>query len=144
MKFIPTFFIIDSYSRVTLQLYPTTDETSTYINAVKVDGFCSPSKFIVTQYPLNNTVGDFWRLVDEYEISVMICLNKLNLQDKVLVDYYICSIKYNICNNFRLAANSILHSNRRCNLHHTWKSNVRIFKRKHITKSTLLQCTIPT
>ncbi|KRT83423.1 hypothetical protein AMK59_3364, partial [Oryctes borbonicus] len=78
----------DCYSRLVLIPDPPSDESSKYINAIKVDGFCELSKFIVTQYPLSNTVGDFWRLVDQNAVSVIICLNTLDLTDKTCCKFY--------------------------------------------------------
>ncbi|CAH0551977.1 unnamed protein product [Brassicogethes aeneus] len=57
-------------------------ETSTYINAVYVDGFNDQNKFIATQQPMPNTVGDFWRMVLETESSLIISLNEVDLNDK--------------------------------------------------------------
>lgn len=68
--------------RVFITRYPLNDETSSYINAVRVDGFQSPGRYIVTQQPLPNTLGDFWRLIDENKVSVIISLNKVNSEDK--------------------------------------------------------------
>ncbi|XP_044263458.1 receptor-type tyrosine-protein phosphatase S-like isoform X2 [Tribolium madens] len=71
--------IPDSRSYIFLPRYPTDDESSIYINAVTVDGFKHPNRFIVTQQPLPNTVGDFWRLVHDKDISVIISLNEIDL-----------------------------------------------------------------
>ncbi|KAI4465564.1 receptor-type tyrosine-protein phosphatase [Holotrichia oblita] len=86
----------DKYARIALAPYPVSDASSKYINAIKVDGFCVSFRFIVTQYPLSNTVGDFWRVIDQYEISVIICLNDLDLSDEVIVKYiyYISLIQF--------------------------------------------------
>ncbi|KYB26638.1 receptor-type tyrosine-protein phosphatase F isoform X2 [Tribolium castaneum] len=62
-----------------LPRYPIDDESSIYINAVTVDGFKHPDRFIVTQQPLPNTLGDFWRLVHDKDISVIISLNEIDL-----------------------------------------------------------------
>ncbi|XP_063908267.1 uncharacterized protein LOC135126274 [Zophobas morio] len=56
-------------------------DSSNYINAVTVDGYQCPKKFIVTQQPLPNTVGDFWKLVHEYEIDTILSLNTINDKD---------------------------------------------------------------
>ncbi|XP_063908279.1 receptor-type tyrosine-protein phosphatase S-like isoform X5 [Zophobas morio] len=56
-------------------------DSSNYINAVIVDCYQSPKKFIVTQQPLPNTVGDFWKLVHEYEIDTILSLNTINDKD---------------------------------------------------------------
>ncbi|RZB89873.1 Y phosphatase domain containing protein, partial [Asbolus verrucosus] len=74
--------------RVFITRYPPEDETSSYINAIKVDGFRSPGRFIVTQQPMPNTLGDFWRLVDENYISVIISLNEVNPKDKTSCHFW--------------------------------------------------------
>ncbi|CAG9768086.1 unnamed protein product [Ceutorhynchus assimilis] len=58
-----------------------TQSNSAYINAVHVDGFCHPRRFIVTEFPLPHTIGDFWRLIAERDISVVICLNEIPVND---------------------------------------------------------------
>ncbi|KAJ3647439.1 hypothetical protein Zmor_019317 [Zophobas morio] len=65
-----------------LSRYPLDDEASTYINAVRVDGFQCPGRFIVTQQPMQNTLGDFWRLIHAQETSLIISLNEINLNNK--------------------------------------------------------------
>nr|CAD7402639.1 unnamed protein product [Timema poppensis] len=77
--------IIPGYNgRVYLTRYPLEDTTSDYINAVSVDGFRTKDQFIVTQFPLNNTVGDFWRLVLEKNIPLIVVLNEIDMSDKSL------------------------------------------------------------
>ncbi|RZC38965.1 Y phosphatase and/or fn3 domain containing protein, partial [Asbolus verrucosus] len=67
---------------------PPDDEASSYINAIAVDGFRCPGRFIVTQQPLPNTLGDFWRLIDEKDVSVIISLNRINLKDKTSCNFW--------------------------------------------------------
>lgn len=69
--------------RVFLTITPHHDESSSYINAVKVDGLCKPMKYIVTQQPLPNTISDFWRLINEYDVSVIVSLNEIDLGNEV-------------------------------------------------------------
>ncbi|KRT85954.1 tyrosine phosphatase [Oryctes borbonicus] len=78
----------DAYARIILKPLLPTDLTSSYINAIKVNGFCASSKFIVTQYPLPHTLEDFWRLVEQHHISTIICLNELDLSDKTCCKFY--------------------------------------------------------
>nr|XP_022908500.1 receptor-type tyrosine-protein phosphatase F-like [Onthophagus taurus] len=80
--------IPDEYSRIILTAYPSTDESSMYINAVTVNGFQAKGKFIVTQYPLKNTVGDFWRLILEQELTMIVCLNELCLNDDISAVFF--------------------------------------------------------
>ncbi|XP_066906293.1 receptor-type tyrosine-protein phosphatase kappa [Halyomorpha halys] len=45
-----------------------------YINAVFVDGYTKPREYIVTEWPLKHTPGDFWSLVYDYEASAVVVL----------------------------------------------------------------------
>lgn len=76
-------YISDKNYQISLRCYPYTDESSSYINAVQVDGFRSPGRYIVSQQPLPNTVGDFWRMVWERQCTVIISLNEIDPKEKV-------------------------------------------------------------
>ncbi|CAB3364623.1 Hypothetical predicted protein [Cloeon dipterum] len=54
-----------------------------YINAVFVDGYTKPREYIVTEWPLKNTVGEFWSLVYDYECSavVVLCVPDVGMQN---------------------------------------------------------------
>ncbi|KAK9891184.1 hypothetical protein WA026_013500 [Henosepilachna vigintioctopunctata] len=45
-----------------------------YINAVFVDGYTKPREYIVTEWPLKQTCGEFWSLVYDYECSAVVVL----------------------------------------------------------------------
>ncbi|XP_044265223.1 receptor-type tyrosine-protein phosphatase kappa [Tribolium madens] len=45
-----------------------------YINAVFVDGYTKPREYIVTEWPLKSTCGEFWSLVYDYECSAVVVL----------------------------------------------------------------------
>ncbi|XP_015175077.1 PREDICTED: receptor-type tyrosine-protein phosphatase mu isoform X1 [Polistes dominula] len=45
-----------------------------YINAVFVDGYTKPREYIVTEWPLRNTCGEFWSLVYDYECAAVVVL----------------------------------------------------------------------
>ncbi|CAO1387004.1 unnamed protein product [Diamesa hyperborea] len=53
-----------------------------YINAVFVDGYTKPREYIVTEWPLKATCGEFWSLVYDHEASavVVLCNPKSNSQ----------------------------------------------------------------
>uniref|UniRef100_A0A3B4TPH9 protein-tyrosine-phosphatase n=1 Tax=Seriola dumerili TaxID=41447 RepID=A0A3B4TPH9_SERDU len=53
-------------------------ESSNYINAAHMDSHKQPAAFIVTQHPLPNTMGDFWRLVFDYNCSSIVMLNEMD------------------------------------------------------------------
>ncbi|XP_059471276.1 uncharacterized protein LOC132194170 isoform X2 [Neocloeon triangulifer] len=57
-------------------------EYSSFINAVLVDGFKKKDKFICTKTPLENTIADFWRMVDQYKVEHVIILNDLDQKEK--------------------------------------------------------------
>uniref|UniRef100_S4RJU6 protein-tyrosine-phosphatase n=1 Tax=Petromyzon marinus TaxID=7757 RepID=S4RJU6_PETMA len=59
------------YSRVVLSLQ-TDEATSDYINANFVQGLNGPRTYIATQGPLAHTVIDFWRMIWEYGIKVIV------------------------------------------------------------------------
>jgi len=46
-----------------------------YINAVFVDGYTRPREYIVTEWPLQHTVGDLWSLVYDYDCSAVVVLH---------------------------------------------------------------------
>lgn len=52
-------------------------EHSTYINATFIEGYDNAESFIITQDPMENTVNDFWRMVSEQGISVVVMLSEL-------------------------------------------------------------------
>ncbi|XP_056638630.1 receptor-type tyrosine-protein phosphatase delta-like [Diorhabda sublineata] len=74
--------IVPKEYRVHITRYPYQDDTSSYINAVSVDGFRHRGRFIATQQPMPNTIGDFWRMVWEKSCTVIISLNTINVKDK--------------------------------------------------------------
>ncbi|KFV07710.1 Tyrosine-protein phosphatase non-receptor type 22 [Tauraco erythrolophus] len=59
------------HSRVELSLI-TSDEDSHYINANFIKGVYGPRAYIATQGPLPTTVIDFWRMIWEYEVLVVV------------------------------------------------------------------------
>nr|XP_031362834.1 tyrosine-protein phosphatase non-receptor type 22 [Lonchura striata domestica] len=59
------------HSRVELSLI-TSDADSHYINANFIKGVYGPRAYIATQGPLPTTVTDFWRMIWEYEVLVVV------------------------------------------------------------------------
>ncbi|XP_035769247.1 tyrosine-protein phosphatase non-receptor type 18 [Neolamprologus brichardi] len=58
-------------SRVELSL-PTTDSNSDYINASFIKGATGDCKYIACQGPLSSTVTDFWRMIWQYNVKVIV------------------------------------------------------------------------
>nr|XP_034978827.1 tyrosine-protein phosphatase non-receptor type 22 isoform X1 [Zootoca vivipara] len=59
------------HSRVKLSLI-TSDKDSHYINANFIKGVYEPKTYIATQGPLPTTVVDFWRMIWEYKVLVVV------------------------------------------------------------------------
>ncbi|KAM5293816.1 tyrosine-protein phosphatase non-receptor type 22 [Glossophaga mutica] len=59
------------HSRVELSLL-TSDEDSSYINANFIKGVYGPQAYIATQGPLPTTVLDFWRMIWEYGVLIIV------------------------------------------------------------------------
>jgi receptor-type tyrosine-protein phosphatase F len=72
--------ILPGHSQVFLPL--TVKNSSNYINAVSVDCYRYPRKFILTQQPMPNTVEDFWTLTLEYEVDTIVSLNEIVQDDQ--------------------------------------------------------------
>jgi len=63
------------YNRVILEPLPGQPD-SDYINASYVDGINIPRAYIVAQGPSDETVGDFWRMVWQVRVCVIVMLTK--------------------------------------------------------------------
>ncbi|XP_041859184.1 receptor-type tyrosine-protein phosphatase eta-like isoform X2 [Melanotaenia boesemani] len=61
---------------------------SDYINANFVPGGGSERDFICTQGPLPNTIADFWRMVWEQNVKIIIMVTALKYKNTVLCDKY--------------------------------------------------------
>ncbi|XP_068453855.1 receptor-type tyrosine-protein phosphatase V-like [Clinocottus analis] len=59
-----------------------------YINANFVPGGGSERDFICTQGPLLNTTADFWRMVWEQNVRIIVMVTALRHKDQVLCDRY--------------------------------------------------------
>ncbi|XP_029363114.1 tyrosine-protein phosphatase non-receptor type 18 isoform X2 [Echeneis naucrates] len=57
-------------SRVVLSL--TTDSDSDYINASFIKGAAADKKYIASQGPLSSTVVDFWRMIWQHDVKVIV------------------------------------------------------------------------
>ncbi|KAJ9580783.1 hypothetical protein L9F63_024035, partial [Diploptera punctata] len=63
-------------------------EHSTYINASFIEGYDNSESFIITQDPLETTIGDFWRMVSEQSISTLVMLSDLGDGPKKCIRYW--------------------------------------------------------
>ncbi|XP_066594942.1 receptor-type tyrosine-protein phosphatase F-like [Prorops nasuta] len=67
--------------RVYLKRYPVTDEDSDYISGVRVDGVKLQYQYFASQLPMPSTLNDFWRMVAEFKIELIIMLQYPNKKD---------------------------------------------------------------
>ncbi|XP_065344145.1 receptor-type tyrosine-protein phosphatase epsilon-like isoform X1 [Cloeon dipterum] len=55
--------------------------TMSFVNGVTVDGYKKPKQFIATQVPMKNTVEDFWRMVDQFNVKEVVVLNEPHVSE---------------------------------------------------------------
>ncbi|XP_040891874.1 tyrosine-protein phosphatase non-receptor type 9 [Toxotes jaculatrix] len=76
-------------SRVRLcQLSDDEDETSDYINASFMDGYKRNNAYIATQGPLPKTFGDFWRMVWEQMVLIIVMTTRVVERGRVKCGQY--------------------------------------------------------
>ncbi|KAM0726010.1 Receptor-type tyrosine-protein phosphatase mu [Formica fusca] len=73
--------ISDKVSRIYLKRYPASDEDSDYLSAVYVDGIRHQNQYLATQLPMPSTVNDFWRMIAEFKVELILMLQSPDLQD---------------------------------------------------------------
>ncbi|XP_029791327.1 receptor-type tyrosine-protein phosphatase V-like [Suricata suricatta] len=61
---------------------------SDYINANFIPGYTHPQEFIATQGPLRKTLEDFWRLVWEQQVHIIVMLTVGMENGRVLCEHY--------------------------------------------------------
>ncbi|XP_068178773.1 tyrosine-protein phosphatase non-receptor type 9 isoform X2 [Antennarius striatus] len=77
------------HSRVRLcQLSDDEDETTDYINASFMDGYKRGNAYIATQGPLPKTFGDFWRMVWEQMVLIIIMTTRVVERGRVKCGQY--------------------------------------------------------
>eukprot|EP00038_Savillea_parva_P008410 m.176770 g.176770 ORF g.176770 m.176770 type:complete len:382 (+) comp14232_c0_seq1:151-1296(+) len=64
------------------------DETSDFINANFVSGYNWPKRFIATQGPMPKTMGDFWRMIWEQNVSCIVMTTGLQEGGRKKCDRY--------------------------------------------------------
>lgn len=60
-------------------------ENSTYINASFIEGYDNSEAFIITQDPLENTIGDFWRMISEQSITTLVMISEVHIQTNLYI-----------------------------------------------------------
>ncbi|KAJ8040309.1 Receptor-type tyrosine-protein phosphatase T [Holothuria leucospilota] len=58
-----------------------------YINATILKSFTKQDAFISTQSPLPNTIDDFWKLVFDWNCTLIVMLNQLDPDDQTCMQY---------------------------------------------------------
>ena len=51
-------------------------------------GYQQKNMYIVTQGPMRNTVNDFWRMIWEKQVEVVVMLTKIEERGKVCTHYH--------------------------------------------------------
>ncbi|XP_067674713.1 uncharacterized protein [Haliotis asinina] len=75
------------HSRVILQVLDD-DETSDYINASYMPGYNYENEYIASQGPLPGTVDDFWRMIWEKKVSIIVMVTPVKENGKVKCEEY--------------------------------------------------------
>lgn len=74
---------LDDHSRVRLPEVPS-DPAASYINANYIPGWLNePHTFIATQGPLPNTIVDFYRMIWQEHVPVIVMMTRLFERNKV-------------------------------------------------------------
>ncbi|CAJ0928960.1 unnamed protein product, partial [Mesorhabditis belari] len=73
-------------NRVVLRSVDQTENPEGYINASNID--LGGTKFIAAQAPLSTTLGDWWAMIEEYDVSLVVMLCKLIEMSKVKCERY--------------------------------------------------------
>ncbi|XP_064310840.1 receptor-type tyrosine-protein phosphatase C isoform X3 [Phalacrocorax carbo] len=64
------------------------EESSRYINASFITGYWGPKAMIATQGPLQETISDFWQMVFQRKVKVIVMLTELKEGDQELCAQY--------------------------------------------------------
>lgn len=70
--------ILYIFIQVILSPIPMRDN-STYINASFIEGYDNTESFIIAQDPMENTIGDFWRMISEQSVSTLIMISEVRI-----------------------------------------------------------------
>ncbi|GAB6020093.1 hypothetical protein CHUAL_002826 [Chamberlinius hualienensis] len=80
------------HSRVILRPIPGQKKCPDYVNANYIDGYYRPRAYIGTQGPLPTTFGDFWRMVWEQRVVIIVMITNLIERGRVSQDTRKCDM----------------------------------------------------
>lgn len=60
--------------------FATGPQQSSYINATFIEGYDNSESFIITQDPLEETIGDFWRMISEQSIHTIVMISEVTIE----------------------------------------------------------------
>ncbi|KAL2716531.1 tyrosine-protein phosphatase 10D isoform X1 [Vespula squamosa] len=80
------------FSRVKLEVIDN-DPNTDYINASFIKGYSGEDEYIACQGPKEDTIYDFWRMIDQYEINIIVMLTQLVEKGKVKCHQYYPTIR---------------------------------------------------
>ncbi|XP_058887979.1 tyrosine-protein phosphatase non-receptor type 9-like isoform X1 [Acipenser ruthenus] len=75
-------------SRVKLNVVDDDDETSDYINASFMDGYKRKNAYVAAQGPLPKTFGDFWRMVWEQKVLIIVMTTRVVERGRIKCGQY--------------------------------------------------------
>ncbi|KAH3728918.1 hypothetical protein DPMN_054881, partial [Dreissena polymorpha] len=76
------------HSRVKIQQLDDEDPTTDYINANYIPGFHHKREYIATQGPLPGTIDDFWRMIWEHQVKIIVMLTLCKEGQRVKCEKY--------------------------------------------------------
>nr|XP_022292672.1 receptor-type tyrosine-protein phosphatase beta-like isoform X2 [Crassostrea virginica] len=76
------------HSRVKLMLTEDDDPSTDFINANYLPGYRSPREYIATQGPIPGTIDDFWRMIWEQNVSIIVMLTLCKEEGRVKCEMY--------------------------------------------------------
>ena len=99
---------IKCYDQTRVKLTPDTDLISSdYINANFVEGYKGRKLYISSQGPLDRTVTDFWRMIYQHKVSVVVMLTGIEEHGKIkCAQYWQDSGTMNVENLYKLTLQS--------------------------------------
>ncbi|XP_034948424.1 receptor-type tyrosine-protein phosphatase F isoform X3 [Chelonus insularis] len=80
------------FSRVKLNIIDN-DPNTDYINASFIKGFSGMEEYIACQGPKEETTYDFWRMIDQYDVKIIVMLTQLVEKNKEKCHQYFPTIR---------------------------------------------------